>query len=159
MLYSELYIGISSNSTLHPGEEMLKYKLLHPEILATLGEAGHGSKVLIADGNFQFLTGPTPSARRVYLNLTPGIVSVTDVLRVLIDSIPVEAVEVMVPDTGEEPSIHQDFRILLGSEQELIPRSRSDFYEVTREANMALVIATGDQRLYANILLTVGFIK
>ncbi len=32
---------------------MLKTQLLHPEILATLGGAGHGSKVLIADGNFR----------------------------------------------------------------------------------------------------------
>ena len=28
---------------------MLKYKLLHPEILSALGAAGHNAKVLIAD--------------------------------------------------------------------------------------------------------------
>jgi RbsD / FucU transport protein family. len=31
---------------------MLKTRLLHPEILAALGEAGHGAQVLIADGNY-----------------------------------------------------------------------------------------------------------
>ena len=70
---------------------MLKTKLIHPEILDALGSAGHGSKVLIADGNYPFGTGANPSAKRVYLNLAPGLVTVTDVLRVLVDAIPIEA--------------------------------------------------------------------
>ena len=36
---------------------MLKTKLLHPEILAVLGSNGHGSRVLVADGNYPFATG------------------------------------------------------------------------------------------------------
>jgi L-fucose mutarotase len=74
---------------------MLKTQLLHPEILAALGGAGHGSKVLIADGNFPFGTGANPAAKRVYLNLAPGLLTVTDVLRVLVEAMPVEAAEVM----------------------------------------------------------------
>ena len=35
---------------------MLRYQLLHPEILAALGGAGHGSQILIADGNYPFET-------------------------------------------------------------------------------------------------------
>jgi L-fucose mutarotase len=83
---------------------MLKTKLLHPEILAALGGAGHGSKVLIADGNFPFGTGANPAAKRVYLNLAPGLVTVTDVLEVLIEAIPIEAAEVMQPPSGEPPA-------------------------------------------------------
>lgn len=138
---------------------MLKYRLLHPEILETLGAAGHGSKVLIADGNFQFSTGPRASARRVFLNLAPGIVTVTDVLKVMVEAVPLEAVEVMMPPTGEEPPIYREFREILGEGLKLEPLSRSGFYEVTQRPDMALVIATGDSRLYANILLTIGFIK
>ena len=42
---------------------MLDLPLIHPDILRVLGRAGHGSQVLIADGNYPFRTtlGPTPS--------------------------------------------------------------------------------------------------
>jgi L-fucose mutarotase len=137
---------------------MLKTRLLHPEILAALGAAGHGSKVLIADGNFPFGTGATPSAKRVYLNLAPGLVTVTDVLRVLAEAIPVEAAEVMQPASGDEPSIFADFRSILPQGVDLKRLGRFEFYDVARERDTTLVIATGEQRIYANILLTVGVV-
>ena len=43
---------------------MLKGKLIHPEILDALGKAGHGSKILIADGNYPFATAAAPRARQ-----------------------------------------------------------------------------------------------
>ena len=134
---------------------MLKTHLLHPEILAALGGAGHGSKVLIADGNFPFGTGSNPSARRVYLNLAPGLLTVTDVLKVLVTAIPIEAAEVMQPPTGE-PSIFAEFRQILG--MELKPLGRFEFYDAASSNDVALVIATGEQRIYANLLLTVGVV-
>ena len=41
---------------------MLKSKLIHPQILGTLGTAGHGSGILIADGNYPFSTRANPAA-------------------------------------------------------------------------------------------------
>ncbi|MGI6377286.1 MAG: RbsD/FucU domain-containing protein [Anaerolineae bacterium] len=35
---------------------------------------------------------------------------------------------------------------------------RFDFYEAARGQDVALVIATGEQRIYANILLTIGVV-
>lgn len=136
---------------------MLKTKLLHPEILAALGGAGHGSKVLIADGNFPFGTGANPAAKRVYLNLAPGLVTVTDVLKVLVETIPVEAAEVMLPASGPEPSIFAEFRDLLPG-LELKPLGRFEFYDTARERDVMLVISTGEQRIYANLLLTIGVV-
>ena len=136
---------------------MLKYQLLHPEILQALGAAGHGSQVLIADGNYPFTTATNRDARRVYLNLAPGLLSATDVLAVLADAIPVEAAHVMVPEDGPEPAIFAEFRALL-SGVELQPLSRFDFYDAARGSNLALVIATGERRVYANILLTIGVV-
>ena len=136
---------------------MLKTKLLHPEILAALGGAGHGSKVLIADGNFPFGTGANPAAKRVYLNLAPGLVTVTDVLKVLIEAIPIEAAEVMLPASGPEPSIFAEFRDLLPG-LELKPLGRFEFYDTARERDVMLVISTGEQRIYANLLLTIGVV-
>ena len=137
---------------------MLKTKLLHPEILGTLGGAGHGSKVLIADGNYPFGTGGNPSAKRVYLNLAPGLVTVTDVLRVLVDAIPIEAAEVMQPPSGPEPAIFGEFRNILPKELALKPLGRFEFYDASRHRDTALIIATGEQRIYANILLTIGVV-
>ena len=136
---------------------MLKTRLLHPGILEALGEAGHGAQVLIADGNYPLRTRSNEAAHRVYLNLAPGIVSVTDVLRVLVDAIPIEAAQVMTPDDGEEPPIFADFRKLLAG-IELEPLGRFPFYDAARGPDLALAIATGEQRLYANLLLTIGVV-
>lgn len=146
---------------------MLNGQLLQPEILGALGQAGHGAKVLIADGNFAF--GPLihPRAKVVWLNLAPGLVTVTDVLKVLLTAIPVEAVDVMTPESGEEPSIHADFRSILNEAQRsgrmppdvpVTKHKRFAFYHVTRSPDTILVIATGEQRIYANIVLTIGVV-
>ena len=136
---------------------MLRYQLLHPEILAALGGAGHGSQILIADGNYPFETRSNPIARRVFLNLAPGMLTATDVLSVLVDAIPIEAAHVMVPDAGDEPPIFGEFRSLLGGLELYILR-RFEFYDAARGPDVALVIATGERRIYANILLTIGVV-
>jgi L-fucose mutarotase len=137
---------------------MLKSPLLHPQILAALGGAGHGSKILIADGNYPFGTGANPAAARVYLNLAPGLIDAIAVLRVLVDAIAIEAAEVMLPADGPEPAIFAEFRKALGAKLSLRSLGRFEFYEAARHRDTALVIATGEQRIYANVLLTVGVI-
>jgi L-fucose mutarotase len=73
---------------------MLTYQLLHPEILAALAEAGHGAQVLIADGNYPLVTRSNPAARRVFLNLAPDLLKVTDVLAAVAGATPIEAAQV-----------------------------------------------------------------
>ena len=136
---------------------MLKTRLLQPEILQALGEAGHGAQVLIADGNYPLATRSNPDAHRVFLNLAPGQLTVTDVLSVIAEAIPVEAAYVMGPDDGSEPSIYEEFRALL-PETELERLGRFEFYDMARGPDTALAIATGEQRIYANILLTIGVV-
>src|SRR5262245_29320767 len=120
---------------------MLRYRLTHPQIAHALASAGHGSRVLIADGNYPFVTGGAPGAERVFLNLAPGMLGATDVLRVLVDAIPVEAAHVMQPDSGPEPDIFSEFRALLPGIS-LQPMGRFPFYEAARSPDLALVIAT-----------------
>ncbi len=136
---------------------MLTYQLLHPEILRALGEAGHGAQVLIADGNYPLITRSNPAARRVYLNLAPDLVKVTDVLAVLVGAISIEAAHVMTPDEGPEPPIFAEFRALLPGVA-LTPLGRFPFYETARGPDLALAIATAERRIYANILLTIGVV-
>ena len=138
---------------------MLKYRLLHPELARALGAAGHGSKILIADGNYPAGTGAAPGATRIYLNLAPGLVGVTDVLRVLVDAVPIEAAEVMLPAEGPEPAIFAEFRKVLGDQPPLHPHGRFEFYAAAHGPDTAIAIATGEQRIYANLLLTIGVVK
>ena len=135
---------------------MLKGKLLHPEILGILGKAGHGSKILIADGNYPFSTGSLPTTPKVYLNLSPGICTVTQILVALVDAIEIEAAEVIVTDDGSRPPIFTEFEKLLPDNLKLTERGRFNFYDLVKSSDTALVIASGEIRIYANLLLTVG---
>src|SRR5215203_885967 len=111
---------------------MLKSRLIHPELAGALAAAGHGAKVLLADGNYPLSTRTPPDAARIYLNLAPGVVSVTQVLEVLLTAVPVEAAEVMVPADGPEPGVFGEFRRLLGAagggDLKLAPLGREAFY-------------------------------
>lgn len=137
---------------------MLKGQLIHPQILQVLGTAGHGSGILIADGNYPFATRANPAAKRVYLNLAPGLLSATDVLQPLLTAIPVEAAHVMVTDDGRAPAIHSDFQTMM-PDIELQKHRRYPFYDLCKDDDLALVIATGEQRTYANLLLIVGVVE
>jgi len=136
---------------------MLQTKLTHPTILNALGRIGHGSQVLIADGNFPFTTHTNPAAAHVFLNLRPGLVTATDVLDTLVTAIPIEAAHVMQPHDGSTPGIFHEFSALLPS-LELVHVERFAFYDLARSTDVGLVIATGEARVYANILLTVGVV-
>ncbi|SFE22177.1 L-fucose mutarotase [Actinacidiphila alni] len=142
---------------------MLRYGLTHPTMLAALAAAGHGSRVLISDGHYPHTTGAHPAAERVYLNLSPDRLLVTEVLAALTDAIPIEAAAVMTPPsdvsagsaTAAEPEIFAEFRTALPGIT-LDGLDRFAFYDAARGPDTALVVATGDRRTYANLLLTIG---
>lgn len=136
---------------------MLKSRLIHPPLLQALADSGHGGKILVTDSNFAFSTNVNPAAERIHLNLMPDCVTVTQVLEAVISAVPIESVDVMSTDDGTEPNIWADFRRLL-PELELHANDRFAFYELALERHCCVAVATGDTRLYANILLTVGFI-
>ena len=136
---------------------MLRQQLIHPEILEALAAAGHGSKILIADGNYPASTMLGDNASLVYLNLAPGMPTVTDVLRVLLTAVPVEDAAVMEPAEGPEPAIFDEFRAQLSGLQ-LSGYDRFTFYEEASGPDTCLQIITGEQRIYANLLLTIGVV-
>ena len=134
---------------------MLHGPLTHPPLLAALAAAGHGSRVLIADGNYPHSTGVNPSAERVFLNLRPGLATVDDVLDVLVRAVPLESATVMVPPEGQTVPAHDGFREILG-DLEWNEVGRFEFYDLCKTPDVAVVVATGEQRVYANVLLTIG---
>lgn len=137
---------------------MLYGATTHPQLLRALAASGHGAKVLLADGNYPHTTGVNPRCELVSLNLAPGLLDVNQVLDVLKRTIPIEKAEIMVPAPDAEQvhvPAHDDYRAALPG-VEFGEISRWDFYDVARADDVQIVIATGDQRLYANLLLTVG---
>lgn len=88
---------------------MLTTQLIHPQIMAALAKCGHGSKILIADGNYP-LNEKSGNAEKVFLGLTRGQPTVTKVLEALLSVITVEKAEVMVPENNSEPEIFAEFR-------------------------------------------------
>ncbi len=136
---------------------MLKQRLIHPEILDALAAAGHGAKVLIADGNYPASTQAGENADLVYLNLAPGKPTVTEVLDIMLTAMVVESAAVMEPDEGPEPPVFQEFRSLM-PDIELTKFTRFEFYEEVDSSDVCLVIVTGEQRIYANLLLTMGVV-
>lgn len=133
---------------------MLKSGCINPEIMKTLSTCGHGDKILIADGNYP-LDSKTGNAEKVYLGLASGIPTVTEVLETLLCNINIEKAEVMQPEDGSTPQIFTEFENLLGDIQ-LERLGRWDFYDRCCEPAVRLAISTGEKRVFANILITLG---
>lgn len=137
---------------------MMYGALTHPQLLHALAKAGHGSKILLADANYPHTTGVSPRCELVSLNFAPGMLNVVDILSVLTQVCPIEKAEIMVPapdaDQVEIP-IHEDFRALL-PDTPFSELSRFDFYEAARSGDVGIIVASGEQRLYGNLLLTIG---
>ena len=138
---------------------MLKSPLIHPEILAALGGSGHFSQVLIADGNFPVAGNRGPNAKVVHLNLAPGMVDSLTVLDALLTAIPVQAATVMQPPADYAPPITDLYREKLGAAVTWSEMERWAFYDKIASPRTTLMIATGEQRRFANLLLDVGVVK
>ncbi len=144
---------------------MLKHTLIHPEINAILGRAGHHAKILIADGNYPASTKKGPNATVISMNLSPGVITVSQALRAVLSAMPIDAVNTMgIPADDSyakfgEPPVWNDFRQILaeaGSPLKLEPILKWDFYKAVESADHVLTIQTADQALWANVLLSVG---
>ena len=96
---------------------MLRFPLIPPPLLAALGAAGHGGRVLLADANYSHST-----------------------------------------NDGSTPAVFGRYRELLGDDLPLRPVGRMEFYAECHQPDLAVCVATGDDRLYANVLLTIGFV-
>jgi L-fucose mutarotase len=144
---------------------MLKHQLIHPKINEVLARAGHHAKILIADGNYPASTRKGPHAEIVCLNLSPGLVTVTQALRAVLSAVPIDAVNTMgIPDDDPyaqkgEPPVWAEYRQVLKQghvKLKLEPIFKWDFYKAVESSDHVLTIQTGDQALWANVLLTMG---
>ncbi len=144
---------------------MLKHQLIHPKINEILGRAGHHSTILIADGNYPASTKRGPNAELVCLNLSPGCVTVAQVLRALLSAVPVDRVNTMgIPADDPyaqqgDPPVWKEYRQVLaesGLKIQLEPVLKWDFYKHVESPDHVLTVQTADQALWGNVLLTMG---
>lgn len=138
---------------------MLKTKLIQPDILETLASNGHGAKILIADANFPVGTHTPAGCKKVFLNLSPGVLTVTGVLEILKDYAPIESAILMTPPDGSAQPIHQEFRDMLGTEISFSCEKKAGFYSHAESVETCLVIATGETRRCGNIILVMGAVR
>lgn len=144
---------------------MLRHQLIHPEINYILGQAGHHGKILIADGNYPASSTLGPNAKLVSLNLSPGIVTCTQVLKALLSAIPIEKAQTMNYETtgpyalASDPPVWDEYRATIkeaGLALELEPIEKWDFYKAVATPDHVLTIQTADQQRFANLLLSIG---
>jgi L-fucose mutarotase len=144
---------------------MLKHTLIHPKINEILGRAGHHGRVLIADGNYPASSTLGPNAELVSLNLSPGVVTCSQVLAALVTAIPIEKANTMMYETtgpyalSEDPPVWAEFRRVLAAAMvnvPLEPVEKWEFYKAVATPDLVLTIQTADQQRFANLLLSIG---
>ncbi len=144
---------------------MLKHQLIHPEINAIIGAAGHHSRILIADGNYPASSKIGPNAALVHLNLMPGLVTCNQVLQAILSAVPVEEVNTMMYETEgpyaltEDPPVWAEYTETItaaGLDLELQPIEKWDFYDAVATPDHVLTVQSADQQRYANVLLSIG---
>ena len=134
--------------------------LLTPELLKILCEMGHGDEIVIADGNF-----PAASLhdRVIRLDGHGGV----EVLKAVMSVIPLDTyaesnailMELVPGDDVETPIWEEYAAVLKDSEGDTVRMEhieRFAFYERAKKAYA--VIATGENALYANLILKKGVI-
>jgi len=135
--------------------------LLSPELLSTLREMGHGDEIAIVDANF-----PAASAGPRLLRLDG--VEATRVLDAVLSVMPLDdfvpdacwRMEVVGQPEAEQP-IFPEFRRIItereGPAFKLSSLERFAFY--ARAAGCYAIVATGERRLYGNIILKKGIVR
>lgn len=136
--------------------------LLGPALLSILRSMGHGDEIVIADANFPAMSTGAPN--RVLradgsdaVRLAQAIVSVLP----LDDFVPAAAFRMAVVDKPDEvPPITQEFaRVLKAAHYNgaIEPIERHAFYARAKAAYA--IVATGETRLYGNLILKKGVIR
>lgn len=135
--------------------------LLSPELLSALRAMGHGDEIAIVDGNYPATSAGPPVIR---LDGVPADAAVHAVLSVMpLDDFVPEAAWCMavVDDPEAEPPIFDSFREALAlhesTEFTLNKIERFAFY--ARVERCFAVVATGERRLYGNVILKKGVVR
>ncbi len=137
---------------------MLKTPVIHPTIMEALARSGHFAQVVIADGNLPVGAMTGPNSTTVHLNFRPGLLDAVTVLEGILEVCPIQGGTVMEKPAEANAEIHDTYKALLG-DVTWDEMERWAFYDKIREPATTLIIQTGEQRRFANLILTVGVVK
>ncbi len=135
---------------------MIKADIIHPDLLQALAQCGHKANILIADANYSFLTNTSAQARIIWLNFSPGLIGSVIILEKILQYINVEKATLMNSPADFDNTIEREYRSLLAATIEFEHVERNEFYLQAKTSDTILVIASGETRRFANILLTVA---
>lgn len=134
-------------------------KIVSPELLKVLCEMGHGDEIVIGDANFP---SETYGQRVVRADGLGG----EALLSAILDLIPVDTYAdgnlfLMATTKGDpEPEIWESYKKIANSKD---PNSQIEFLErfafYERAKKAFAVIASGEEAIYANIIIKKGVIK
>lgn len=137
-------------------------KIVSPELIKALCEMGHGDEIVIADGNFPAETFGNRVIR------ADGIGGAA-MLEAVLSLIPLDTysnpnmilMQLMQCDQGKiNPVIRQEYRAIAEKHDKNVKIGNIDRFAFYERAKTAFaVIATGEEAVYANIILKKGVIK
>jgi L-fucose mutarotase len=134
--------------------------LLGPGLLGILRAMGHGDEIIVADANFPAESTHTRVVRADGTDAVRVVQAIVSVLP-LDDFVPAAAFRMAVVDKPDEvPPITHDFTRALrsaGYHSPIEPIERHAFYARAKAAYA--VVATGETRLYGNLILKKGVIR
>jgi L-fucose mutarotase len=134
--------------------------LLTPDLIFALRAMGHGDEITIVDGNYPAESAGPDVARIDGANATDVLDAVLSVMP--LDDYAPEACWCMDPGPGvEEPPIFAQFRAIIAKYESasftLKPIERFAFY--AKASGSFSIVATGEPRLFGNIILKKGVIR
>ncbi len=128
---------------------MKKGNLLNQPLSAVVAGLGHTDTVAIVDSGY-----PIPgNVVRVDLAVRPGIPSLSDVLRTVLEELVVEEYYMASEAEKNSPEMYSKVTNLLG-DTKLSTIPHQEFKEKVQKAKA--VIRTGEQTFFANVLLVCG---
>lgn len=138
-------------------------KILSPQLLKVLCEMGHGDELVIADGNF-----PSESMGKDAVVVRADGLPATELLDAILTVLPLDtyvekpaALMAVVPGDPYVPDVWDEYKAVMakhGEDPERIEMmERFAFYDRAKKAYA--IIATGEERIYANVLLKKGVVK
>jgi len=132
--------------------------IISPELMKTLMEMGHGDEIVLADGNY-----PSESAGTKVIR-ADGL-GILELLKAILKFFPLDTyadINVIYMDTGNDkiPSIWNKYQEILKKSKENFNIEKLERYKFYKRASQSYcIVASGEQALYANIILKKGVVK
>ncbi|WP_461215471.1 RbsD/FucU family protein [Lacticaseibacillus sp. GG6-2] len=136
-------------------------KNLSPELVKVLMEMGHGDEIVIADGNYPAASNARNLVRADGLGIPELLTGILELMPLdpYVDS-PV-ALMAVTPGDDFVPTIWDQYEQIItkanGGPVQITEMARQDFYDRGKKAYA--IVATGEEEIYANILLKKGVVK